>query len=181
MTEEKYQEIKEYYKEHLIDLISETGGLYPHLTIFADIKNPSKEDKDKPAIIHLPIPDKYMKDDDTKDEFVDEVLPDIAKKVKEEFIPQGVAWASEAWMRVVEKDEEMPKNWKKLPIKKEIVIVTIETDSKEEADIYEIKREGKQVTSDGNLVDKITLEKFEESSPSSIGGRFSGLFKNFKD
>jgi hypothetical protein len=181
MTPEKFIEIKEMYQEHLLDVISSTGGLFPHLTIFADLKDPLKDENDLPAIIHLPIPDKYMKDETTKDKFIDDVLPDIAKKVKKEFIVHGVAWASEAWMRVIEKDQKVPDNWKEIPIKKEIVIVTIETDGQKEAIIYEIKRNGKQVNSDGELVDNVTLEKLEDEQPSSVGGRFSGLLKTFKD
>jgi hypothetical protein len=181
MTPEKFTEVKEAYIEHLIEMISETGGLFPHITIFADLKNPTELDQDKPAVIHIPIPDKYMKNDDAKDEFVDELLPEISKRINEQFIPYGIAWSSEAWMRVIEKDQKMPDNYKDLPVKKEIVIVTVETELNEEAVIYEIKRQGKSVNSDGDLIDNVKLEKIETDQPDSFGGRFSGLLKKLKD
>ena len=181
MTDKKFTEMKEIYVEHLIDIISETGELYPHITIFADVIHPEEDDKDKPAIIHIPIPEGFMENDESKEDFVENVLPDVFKKLKKEFIPQGIAWSSEAWMRTVKKDADVPDNYKDLPIKKEIVIVMMSTKDKEEVLMYEIKRKGKQVNSDGNLVDIVKLNKIKSEQPNSISGRFSGLFKKFND
>lgn len=181
MTPEQYQEVKDAYIEHLIDVIAETGGLFPHITIFADVLKPKEGEENKPAIIHIPIPDNFMKDDESKDEFIDEIIPDIFKDLKKEFEPHGVAWSSEGWLRHIEKGGKIPDNYKNLPIKKEVVIVTLGTQDKEEALIYEIKRQGKQVNSDGNLVDIVKLEKLDGDQPESVGGRFSGLFKKFNN
>ena len=181
MENAQYEELKEEYIKHLIDVISETGGLFPHITIFADILNPKEEEKDKPAIIHIPIPDKFMTDDKSKDEFIDEIIPDIFKDLKKKFEPHGVAWSSEGWMRQLDKSDKMPDDYKKLPIKKEVIIVTLGTKDKEEVIIYEVKRQGKQVNSDGDLVDIVKLEKHDGDQPNSVAGRFSGLFKKFKN
>jgi hypothetical protein len=181
MKNSQYEELKEEYIKHLVDVISETGGLFPHITIFADVLNPKEDEKDKPAIIHIPIPDKFMKDDESKDEFIDQIIPDIFKDLKKKFNPHGVAWSSEGWMRQLEKGDKMPDNYKNLPIKKEVIIVTLGTKEKEEAIIYEVKREGKQVNQSGDLVDIVKLDKLDADQPDSVGGRFSGLFKKFKD
>lgn len=181
MTPEKFTEVKEAYIEHLIDVISETGGLFPHITIFADVIEPKEGEEDKPAIIHIPIPNKFMKNDDTKDEFIDEIIPDIFRDLKKDFKPHAVAWSSEAWLRQIEKGEKMPDNYKNLPVKKEVIIVTLGTENEEEIILYEVKREGKQVNADGNLSDIVKLNKIEEDQPQSVGGRFSGLFKKFNN
>lgn len=181
MTPEKLAELKDDYIQHLVEVISETGGLYPHITIFADVIHPKKGEEDKPAIIHIPIPNKFMKDDDMKEEFIEDVLPDIFRDVKKDFVPHGVAWSSEAWLRTIDKGGKMPDNYKNLPIKKEVIIVTMGTKENEDVILYEVKREGKQVNSDGDLVDNIKLEKLDDMKPDSVEGRFSGLFKKFDD
>jgi hypothetical protein len=73
-------------------------------------------------------------------------------------------------------------DYKQLPIKKEILIITIETEDLQNAYIYDINREGKQINSDGELVDKVSLQLNEDiQNPDNLDGRFSGLLKKFKD
>lgn len=61
-------------------------------------------------------------------------------------------------------------------------MISIESDGPAESIIYEIKREGKQVNSDGDLVDVIKLEQqFKDETAPSTGGRFTGLFKKLKN
>ena len=124
-----------------------------------------------------------MENEETKDEFINDVLPDVFKSLKKKFIPVGVAWASEAWMRVADKDfNPNTDDWKAVPIKKEIIIITIESEFDNTCITYEIKRNGSQVNSDGELTSSIELEKLDEmASPTSVGGRFTGLFKKLKD
>jgi hypothetical protein len=183
MTKEKYFDLQEDYIQHIMDYVKESGNLFPHISIFADIIEPKDEEIDKPALIHIPIEDKFMEDGDTKDEFINDIIPDVFKSLKQRFIPVGVAWASEAWMRTADKNSDPEKKeWKGLSPKKEIIIISIESEFGDNCFMYEIKRLGIQVNSDGELTDSIELEKLEDlSSPDSVGGRFSGLFKKFKD
>jgi len=182
MTPEKYEDIREAYIEHITDLITDMGALYPHVTVFAEQKDPKEGDEDKPAIIHIPIPEQLTESDEGKETFVEEILPDVFTTLKEQFIPYAVAWSSEAWMRVIDKTDKIPDNYKDIPIKKEVIIITLETSKKEEIIIYEIKRDGKQVNQFGNFVDRIELILQPNMAvPTSIGGRFSGLFKKFND
>lgn len=181
MTEENYLSIKEDYISHIKDYVNETGGLFPHITIFAEIREPKDELETKPALIHIPIPDQFMSDDEKKEEFVTDVLPGIIKEVRKKFIPKGVAWAAEAWLRMADKKDDV-SDYKKLPIKKEVIIITIESESKNDSYIYEIVRTGKQVNSEGELVDAVKLEEMESfKNPDQMGGRFSGLFKKFNN
>lgn len=181
MTEEIYLTLKENYIDYIKYYVAETGGLFPHITIFAEVRHPKEDEKDKTALIHIPIPDQYMSNDDGKETFIVEVLPDIIKEVKKMFIPKGVAWAAEAWLRMADKKDDIT-DYKKLPIKKEVVIITIESENKNDSFIYEMLREGKQVNSIGDLVDVVNLKQIEKfSNPDSLGGRFSGLFKKFNN
>jgi len=182
MTDNDFQEIKQEYIENIRSKISELGGLHPHITIFADVNDAVEGEDHSMAILILPIEDEYMKDDQAKDEFVDDILPGVFKKINEQFTPKALAWASEAWIRTIEKNEEMPDNYKELPIKKEVVIISIESDNSNECLIYEINRKGKQITRDGNLVDTITLEQINGFTvPKETTGRFAGLFKKLKN
>jgi len=183
MTDEQYEELKKDYINHIKEYVTDNGGLFPHLTVFADVKKPKEGEEDKPAIIHIPIPDEWMQSDEMKDKFVDNVIPDVFKDINAEFIPHGIGWAAEAWMRVADKNFDPSKgDWKKIPIRKEVIMISIESDRPSESIIYEIKREGKQVNSDGNLVDVIKLEQqFKDEIAPSTGGRFTGLFKKLKN
>lgn len=182
MTNDEFLSLKEDYIDNIEKYVKEEGSLFPHVSIFADFKNP-KESEGKPAIIHIPIPDEYMENDNSKEEFVETVLPDIFSKVKEKFIPVAVGWASEAWMRIADKKENVT-DYKKLPIKKEVIIITIEANKEmnfSQCALYEIKRNGIQVNSDGELKNNVTLEFLEGMDPKEMGGRFSQLLSKFKD
>ena len=184
MTNKQFIELKQDYIDHIKKYVGEEGGIFPHISVFAESKN-SKVEEEKPAIIHIPIPDDIMSDDYGKEVFVTKIVPKIFSKIKETFVPYAVAWASEAWMRTVEKgsDFDIDKDdYKQLPIKKEILIITIETEDLQNAYIYDINREGKQINSDGELVDKVSLQLNEDiQNPDNLDGRFSGLLKKFKD
>ena len=123
-------------------------------------------------------------DEASKDKFIDQVFPTICNQVKEKFEPLAVTWASEAWIRSVKKEDvETVKefNWKNLPIEKEALIISIETETQKEVIFFEIKREGKQITDDGSIVDKIILEPISDLLlPDQVGGRFSNLFLKLK-
>lgn len=180
MTEQEYIEIKNGYIEFVTKFITKNGGLGASITVLGTHKEDGKN-----AVVHVPIPDKFIKTDKGKDEFVDEVLPEIAKKILEEFTADAVAWASEAWLRVLEKDSSDTKDlndWKKLPIKKEVLIINIEHETGSNTFIQEIVRKGKQVNEDGDLVDLIELIEMPDYTEGVIGeGRFTGLYKKFKE
>lgn len=175
MTEEVFQELKDEYINHLKEMIIEHDGLHPTITIFADHL---EDDDAKGAIVHLPIPSEYMESEESKDDFIDNILPKIAVEVKKKFTVHAVVWCSEGWLRVADKLEEFSLS----NTKEEVVIITTESETANEAAIYKIIRKDMTVTDEGKLITpSIELEKNINDAPLSIGGRFTGLFKKFKD
>lgn len=174
MTEQQLEEVKESYINHLKNYMSQTGALFAHITIFAE--HIKKDEEDKPAVIHIPIPNEYMENDDSKDVFIEELMPELIIEIKKKFIPVGIAWASEAWMRTANKDFDLD-DYKSLP-KQEVVFISIETENKAETIIYETIREGIQVNSEGDLTDRIELKEMHNiDKPEGTSGRFAGLYK----
>ena len=175
VTEEQYQEIKSRHVDHVKRYMTEMGGIFPHLTIYG---KRIKENED--AIIHIPVPDELMKSEDLKDEFIDTIIPKIAKKIREEFEPYGVAWTCEAWVRTSPKEQGVPEDWKDIPVDGEILMVNIEFENKNEMIVYDVKRTGKQVTEDGDIVDHVDLLERDMKQAEGWSGRFTGLLKKFK-
>jgi len=182
MTEEKYIELKDTYLKNIKRYMTEEGGLFSHISVFAEKLECNEDDDEasKNAIIHIPLPDKIANSDEGKEYFVTKMLPEIASSLKESFITTGVAWASEAWLRSSHIDDKQPENWKDMPIKKEVLMVSMESEFGNETSVYEIVRSGMKVTEEG-LSDTIELIKDEELSGENLNfeGRFTGLYKKF--
>lgn len=176
MTQEQFIEIKDEYLQNMKEMLLETGNIQPTVTIIAD-----HLEENKPAIVHIPLPEKIANSDSGKQMFVDKMIPEIAVKVKERFKVHAVAWAAEAWMREAPNNKYNPEvdDYKKIPIKKEILILTVETADSNDCFVYEIIR--MSVAPDGSIVEDIELREMPEMSQSyaSMEGRFSGLFKKF--
>ena len=172
MTKEQYQELKDDYINYLKQVIRDFGSIDPMITVFAD-----QEGEEKPAVIHIPIPPSFMKDSNSKDEFVDNVIPELFAEIKQKFNPIGVAWAAEAWVRSFSKDFQPNSDGKK-----EVVFISIDDKDGSSATVYNIIRNGKQVTAEGDLVDSIELQEDEGlSGMGDVDGRFAHLFSKFDD
>ena len=184
MTPEDFKELKDEYLDHIKSQLSEEGGLIPHFTVFADMieKDEESDDDNRKAVIHLMVPSDLIDTDEGKDIIVEEILPKMMTKIKSKFIPHGIAWASEAWMRIADKDFNPKKDdFKTIKVKKEVLFISLETKDTAEAFVYEIKRNGKQVNAEGNLVDKVDLIEIPDiKDMNSSEGRLSGLFKKLK-
>lgn len=175
MTEEQHDELIEAYIDNIKKYMNETGSLFAHISFFAE------NEENESSIIHTPIPGEFLKSEESKDEFVDQIIPGIFEKLKEKFKPIGMAWASEAWMRVVDNDQlENYDSLYDIPIKKEVVCISIDTDYKSYTSIYEIIRKGKQINSEGELTDEINLELINENANDAQSGRFVNLYKKLK-
>jgi hypothetical protein len=174
MTNEIFEELKEAYVEHLKEMMLEEGTIYPVITIFADH---IEDTEGRGAIVHLPIPAEYMQTSKKKDEFIEEMLPQIAEQMREKFIPYAVAWSAEAWMRIVDKKKD--ELFEPSINKEEGIIINIETDDKTETLIYKIIRNMNVEEKEG-LKETITLEKMDDIPTGTGEGRFTGLLKKFK-
>lgn len=176
MTNEEFDEIKKDYVKKIKDYLIEEGGIPAHFTLFADHKK-----EQKPAIVHIPIPNKFLADEKGKDLFVDEIVPELVKEVRKRFDVVAVAWVSEAWMRNADKSI---KEAMESPIKREVLIISIEGAFGEQLNIYEMKRSGMEVNESGSMIDHIDLIELPEygsSNPeiSTGAGRFQGIYKKF--
>jgi hypothetical protein len=176
MTQEQFIEIKEDYIQNMKDMLLETGNIQPMVTVIGD-----HLEENKPALVHIPLPGKIANSDHGKQMFVDEMIPEISKEIRKKFEIKAIAWASEAWMREGLKENYDPivDDYKKLPIKKEILIISVDTGVETENFVYEIIRMA--VSPEGDLVETIELvelpelsKKFDENS-----GRFGNLYTKF--
>jgi len=190
MDNQTLQDLKEDYIEHIKNYVNEFGNLFAHISIFADLKEPEPGEEDKPAIIHIPIPNEYMKDGESKDNFVDNILPEIIENVKEKFNPIAIGWAAEATMRVagslfnVQKDD-----WTKIPVSKDVIIICIDSKSTNNTFLYEVKHisddklSNLKVTKSGEFAERVELiditEKYQDNQIKNVGGRFGSLYKRF--
>lgn len=189
MDNQTFQDLKQDYVEHIKGYVNEFGNLFPHISIFADVKEPEPGEEDKPAIIHIPIPDEYMRDDKSKDKFVDLVLPEIIEHVKEKFNPIAIGWAAEATMRIVGSLFDVKKDdWTKIPVSKDVIIICIDSKSTNNTFLYEIKHisddklSNLKVTKSGEFAERVELIEItgkNNNDMPNVGGRFSTLYKRF--
>lgn len=176
MSDDYKDMIGDYIKLVTMMMVS-NGGVTPHLTILGIDKTEQKN-----AVVYVPIESKHLASESSKDRFINVVIPDIAKGIKEKVEISAVIWASEAWMREADATVGNPlKNWKDLPIKKEVLIMSVDAGYESTTMVYEIKRNGKQVNEFGNLVDSVELVEMPELNDAQAGaeGRFTELYKKF--
>ena len=178
MTDTQFIEMKDAYLDDIKNMLLTNGNFSATISIIGE------EKKDLSAsIVHIPLPEQIINSDEGKQLFVDKMIPELSKKLKDRFNVQAVAWASEAWMREAHVDDYNPAkdNYKDIPIKKEILIITIDTGTNTESYVYEIIRLA--VSSTGDLVEDIELRDMPELSSqfAKNEGRFGNLYKKFTD
>jgi len=174
MTKEEFKEIKEYYIESTKETLLKNGNLEPVITIMGNLK-----DNNTPSALQIVLPEEVVNSDENKQLFVDKVIPKLAVEVREKFTIEAVGWSSEAWLREIPKDEFNVEDYKKIPIKREILIITIDTAKESECYAYEIVR--MSVSPNGDLVEDIELVELPDvaSSASNSEGRFNNLYRKF--
>lgn len=168
MTKEELQGLKDDYVNHLKKHMVEAGGMFSHLALFGN-----KKESGERAVVHIVVDAKHIASEEDKENFLIEVLPGIASKVKQEFTLDAVAWTSEAWMR--SSDKEFNGNWQALPIQKEVLIIMYQEKDAGETIVLEIKRDGKVINSEGDLIDNINLVELPDLSQAmSVDGKPKG-------
>jgi len=180
-------ETLEMYVQNIKMMMESMGHLPPSITVFGKHKQELIENTTEPkdAVIHVMIPSEFMESGETKQTFVDEVIPKIAKKMNEIISVESVGWASEVWVRTADpKDNVTEDNWDHLPIQQEAVFITIDTGDKTSSFCYDIHRKGKKITEEGEMVDDVELTINEKLSnkgtdTNDVKGRFGGLFQKF--
>jgi hypothetical protein len=182
MTKEEFIELKDSYIDNIQKYFKEIGDLFAHVALFCEFKKDAEDYDERPAIIHIPIPGDLLKSNDGKDFFIDSLLKDAVKDVKEKFIIKGLAWSAEAWMKVANKYPKNHKEMDDLSVKAEVIIISIESDYVNECNIFEIERSKISVQNDGSLkAEEINFNNLGMQDASNVGGRFFGLYKSIKD
>ena len=62
MTNEEFEEIKTSYIENIKKYMVDSGGLFSHISIFGEHKEP-EDGQPVTAIIHVPIDPRFLKSD----------------------------------------------------------------------------------------------------------------------
>lgn len=174
MSSEEYQELIEDYVDRITSFLKEEGGINPHIAFFAEKKEPD-EDGRTTAIVHLDIPnfDKVEFDQET---FLSDVLPQIFSQIKHDFKVKAIAFTAEAFVRVAPKEFDHEKeDFRKIPIDKEILFISLETEDKTELIIFDIHKDGQVINEDGKLIDKIELVR---ETVASVGEPSMGAYNN---
>ena len=110
----------------------------------------------------------------------DKVIPELAKDIaKKKFTIYALAWASEAWIREAKAGSDVDENWRDLPIKKEVIVINLESIIKNEFIMYDVSRSGHKVSDTGEFIDNIELTQVKQDSLSDVGGSLSGISKYF--
>lgn len=176
LTKEEFEELKKNHLDIVERYMAEEGNIFAHLTIFA-----KQLSDDSTSIINVPIPSEFLESERSKDKFTDLILPKLADDLSKRFNILAVLWTAEAWVRVSDvgdNNKNVLDNWKEMPVKKEVVIVTVDSDFGEESIIYNIVRDNMSVGPDGlNQSVKLELDQKLCSDGISVGGRFTGLYK----
>jgi hypothetical protein len=183
-----FQEEIDVLKNEHIDFIKKNietyGEFTPMITVFAELKKIDEDEPDlKFGMIHIPIEGKFLRDDESKNNFIDNVLPEVFNTIQKTFIPHAVLWCSEVWMKRLSNKKDISQEDIDSCERIEAIFISMEQKDKTEVLVYEISRNGSQVSPDGDLVDKIHLKEsneFKYFKRENVGGRFSNLFKLFK-
>ena len=163
----EYLEMKNDYIENIVAHMQDSGGMFTHIALFG-IKKDSENQK---GIVHIPISSDFLESQKTKSIFFKEVVPKIAKKVKEEFDIYSSCFTSEAWVRKTDIDSDISELMDS-PIKQEaLIIIHVNDEEGIVSEMYDIERLGKKVNESGDLVDIVNLnynEKFSKMDDSNI-------------
>lgn len=165
MTPELMQEYKKELLENIQAEMKDEGNVSSFMQIIGE-----KEGMDKPVIVHI-VTD--FTDNDSKDFFVEEIIPQITKKLKKNSItPHHVVFVSEVWVTTVDKKTDESK-------KEEAVLIAYSSEDGETMEAYNIIRHAYEVDDKGELSSKVDLVKNEALSSEnklSSEGRFSNLY-----
>lgn len=177
LKQEEFDDLQKEYIDHITQYLKKTGEVFPHISLFGKVVNKEDEGYGKAALIHVPIPDKYVSEEGEK-EFLENVIPDLIKEVKSKFQINAVAWSAEALRKVVTFISQT---------KKEVLIneITACIDDKPEQiflRMNEIHR-SQQVNEKGNLIDVVELTPLEptKEDKEEISQRYKGLLNKFKE
>lgn len=173
MTEQQ-QEVMDIHLDIVKEYINSEGEIFPHVTVFG--KKVDVEE-DNLSIINIPFTKNVM--ELGEENFVNDILPKIGKKIKQDFDIYGVSFTSMANMVVISKDDVTEiEDAKKI----DVVVISFEFDDVENPilRIFEMKETGSKVNEDGEMVKQIELtynKEVSEGASEKMEGAMVGLYK----
>lgn len=173
MTEQQ-QEVMDIHLDIVKKYINEEGEIFPHVTVFGKKVDAEEENL---SIINIPLTGNVVKLGEKK--FINEVLPTIGKKIRQDFDIYGVSFTAMANMVMISKDEESSEETKK---KSDVVVISFEFDDIEDPilRIFEIKEIGSQINESGEMVKQVELtynKEVSEGATQGMEGEMVGLYK----
>ena len=171
-NEEVIQEFIRVSELSAVELLKQQENISPFLTIL------TREDEEQYGHHHIPIPPMFMEGDSGKDFIRNILIQGLKNKLREDGKEiLCVNWVSEGWMYVGKKDEDVVENYRDLP-RKEILLMTFDSEDEQIISTYEIKRNGYNVGEEGfnNGVELVPIEKDFKGGQRS--GRFGNLFED---
>lgn len=192
MNKEKQKNMMSEFKDLMEKMLLDDGEVTPTLGIVAVKILPDEDDDDKPSdhLMICPLPDQLLSSKEVKVFLVEEVLPKLGRKIRAEGLKIiGVNFVYVGMVKTIPKDtlgdrtpeEIVPEDLENLKAK-EILFHSYQSKDMNVVQGYNIKREGKSVNEEGELIDNIKLVKSKELSTTGknkpeIGGIFSNLFE----
>jgi hypothetical protein len=158
MNKEKLEKMRNEFVSSITRMVKGEGFLAPVIALFAL----NSEDKD--TLMIIPLDGDYLTD--KKEVFLNNVVPALREKLDDQdFKVHAVCMASEAWARVAPKDFQFSEDAVKELDKEEIVIVTYMDDDSNSTVMFDMKRDGKAVNQEGEIIDYVTLtERSQEGA-----------------
>ncbi len=192
MSDQRFDDFKRDHINYVQSFMKRNGEMGSLITVLAEqyqdrpaVDEENDPDKEKSIVIHIPVPNNFLRSGETKEEFVNEVIPSIFEDIKKKFIPKAVVWTSEAWMREASNEQyKNADNYTDLPITGEVMILSFTKADYEETIIFRITRKGKIVNAEGEMVDDVELTEDHKLSSTAEDedkgkGRFTNLFSKF--
>lgn len=174
MTEQQ-QELIDIQLDIIKNFIANEGDIFPHVTVFGKRIDSEEE---AVSVIKIPFTKEVFKMGEER--FIQEVLPKIGKKIKQDFDIYGVSFSSMAKMSIMKVNKDTLEEEGKTET--EVVVISFEFDDVElpTLRVFEVKKTGQKVTEDGEIVDDIELtynKEISEHASESMEGAMVGLYK----
>lgn len=169
MNKEELEKMRDEFVSSITRMVQGEGFLAPVVALFA------LNDEGKKTLMIIPLDGDYLTE--KKNIFLKRVVPALRERLDdEEFKVFAVCIASEAWARVAPVDFKFSEDAVRELDKEEIVIVTYMDDDSNSSVIFDMKRDGKAVNQEGEIIDYVTL-----TERSQEGAKVVSLHPEFDD
>ena len=186
MKKSKIALLNEEFRELVQKMLLEDGEVTPTLAIIAE-KIGETEEKKKDHLMICPMPSEALATSHTKTVLVEKIFPDMGLKLKKDGLNIiGIIFAYIGMVKTVPEDmlkekdaEEITSEDVKDLESTEFLFFNYQSATENTFKAFKVKREGKAVNQEGDLVDIVKLIRSTKfSAPdAAVGGLFSNTYK----